>query len=1602
MTVDVSARPKFRERRFSVFIATFLTMLLAISGLAAPAHAQQNTLVVNMPSASETQNGLPVYKSGETLAVQIGYGVMDDGFTGSIKVPSQVDPASIEEDLRGNTAIDTIDIADDGTITFTFVDPFPADVQQGFFTLNVTLKESESSSKETLEWELPNGTKQSIDVIIKGDDDEFNGVENYQEKRISSNPNFKATVDDGKVVVDSEALLNTAVHYRIFINTVEGGTFNLADTLDEGLVYVDGSFSGERETWDANGMNKQVASVDVSQHGAESSFTESVTLPPNSEFILEYRVKIKDQAALDALVAKLQADYDAKKAAAGDNEFATINFSTTLGNSVTFDGGNKKTATFGIKGTEAGRVGPKLGGVFAKSSDFTTANIKDPESNDFDEVDLTYTLKADLTPFEGFGGTSEGINDNVVIVDTLPVNIEWRSGEANFLTAEGMVLTPASATGTLTKSEFAADEYVGQYYVEGKTLLINIGKDTTTEVSIDVLATITDLDGISRDGGNSAYEEARYWGPNNTATLNYGDRKITRKAEHSFTVLKDGSSGINDPQKFNKTTVSDQPIAITQGEPALIDFQFQIGANIGDARGSTVVDKIDHNVFDVTEETLEAIKASITGQYDGNYPIDGDTMDVSIDADGNLVFAPNDQFPKTPNLGSEAEEPLTKSYTFTVTIPTHPLYGKQTLEIENSATYRGKDSDTLYDSTASAAATSYGNEMELRKRVLNEESGTLVSQLRVELDDDGSLVNDEFVYAVELIPHGEFTNMVLDVSDVLPAEVEFLGFIGANDFEAGNLDNISDGPAKLTNTAAEASYADGTVVISKGTLTKGQISTLYFKVKLTDFKQDQPIVNVIGNAEATIVPSNDYPLNIIKVDTSNEENKITDTSAIFQIKQGDNVVVDNVYVVDGVLVVAGEGGTHKPVAVKEAGEYTIVEIKAPAGFLRTDQELTVSISEQGVQTPDQVRINNEPGEELEPAIGTSVAVDGSDVKVLPVSGGTVIDTVTYEGLTVGQKYVLEGELFTKDGVATGIKASQEFTAETVDGSVDVEFTISADQIVEYAGQELVAFESLFELNDDVKSDDPVAEHRDVEDEAQTFTVDELPVADPAIGTTAKVTGATDKVLPLTGGQVIDTVAYKDLQPNTKYVLQGVIQHVATGGTVTSTDVVASTVFTTGDAPAGEFFVSGNAEVKFNIDQATAAEYAGERLVVFEQLWLADDNGNKAGDEPVAVHEDPTDEAQTFYAGEKPDAIPGIGTTAKVTGSADKVLPLTGGEIVDTVAYKDLQPNTEYVLNGEIQHVAEDGTVTSTGVIATATFTTGAAKSGEFYVSGTTTVTFDIDEQTAIKYAGEKLVVFETLYTAGNPETPVASHVDPEDEAQSFTVAPQPEADVVVEKTVTGPKGAQVEADENALFQITATWTDKLGRNFSKTFNVVPGKPVSLEGLPTNTEIYLSETGATTDVKNVKWGDVIWTGEGVADETGTSKGATVTFTGEAPFEIGLENKTSSNGMLIIPIPIPLFPIDGGSSTSPIQPDPTQPDPKESVDPSNPTPSEGTEAGTSPSKDKGTEQPETVKPRTPSEKGGLAQTGANVAWVAGIAILLLLAGAAFIVRGRRKDV
>ena len=627
-------------------------------------------------------------------------------------------------------------------------------------------------------------------------------------------------------------------------------------------------------------------------------------------------------------------------------------------------------------------------------------------------------------------------------------------------------------------------------------------------------------------------------------------------------------------------------------------------------------------------------------------------------------------------------------------------------------------------------------------------------------------------------------------------------------------------------------------------------------------------------------------------------------------------------------------------------------------------------------------------------IGTSAATNGPTTKLLPLTGGDVVDTVSYTNLDPLTEYRLEGQLMHVDGAnvtPTGITAEGTFTTPAapagefyVSGTALVVFTISADEAAQYGGQDLVVFEELYL----VATGELVAEHKDPNDQLQTFTVERPEIS---IGTLAQVQdGGDPKLLPNTGGEVVDTVSYTNLDPETEYRLDGQLMHVD-GATVTPTGITASATFTTPAAPAGEFYVSGTAEVTFTITGDQAYEYGGENLVVFEELYLV------ATGDLVAEHKDPNDADQTFQV---EDRTPEIGTRADVTGTTTKVLPVTGGEVVDTVSYTDLAPETEYRLEGQLMHV-DGATVTPTGITASGTFTTPAAPAGERYVSGTAQVTFTITGAQATQYAGERLVVFEELFDATTDE-PVAEHKDPNDEEQTFDI--EPGGEIIVDKTVTGPKGDEVENDDEAVFQIRADWLDLQGNEQSRTFNVVPGQPVQLVGLPLNTEITLTEVGANTSVGNVKWGEIIWSGEGVVDEPGASPSGVITITDpDAPIQVGLENRTSSNALIIIPIPLPLVPIGGGSSVPPAPIAPTPPpeaaplvpevSPKDGIQPPSPKDGIQPQRGAAPMAQQG------AAPQT--QRTGLASTGADVIWLAGGGIMILLLGTWLVLRGRRNE-
>ncbi|WP_433675880.1 VaFE repeat-containing surface-anchored protein [Microbacterium gorillae] len=385
-----------------------------------------------------------------------------------------------------------------------------------------------------------------------------------------------------------------------------------------------------------------------------------------------------------------------------------------------------------------------------------------------------------------------------------------------------------------------------------------------------------------------------------------------------------------------------------------------------------------------------------------------------------------------------------------------------------------------------------------------------------------------------------------------------------------------------------------------------------------------------------------------------------------------------------------------------------------------------------------------------PAIGTTLvdALDGDHV--LAWGGGTVVDTIAYQNLTPGVEYTVTGELMLKsDGSATGITATATFTPTTPDGTTTVSFTVPSG----YAGEVLVAYETLFESSDLTT---PVAEHTDINDAAQTVSVGQQ----PTLGTIATTDNVADsKILPLTGGTITDTVDYANLDPNvctvdgceSEYEIIGELMFVAADGTVSATGITG----TSGSFVVDDSNTSGLVTVPFVVTAAQAGGFAGGKLVVYETVhkWIY--IFGVPVREVIAEHKDINDADQTVTLA----GPPAVGTTLVDSVDGDHVLAWDGGTVVDTIAYENLTPGTAYTVTGELV-LRSDGS--STGITGTATFTPTSP-------NGTTTVTFTVPAG----FAGEALVAYETLFESEDLATVVAEHKDLADAAQTVTVDTEP-------------------------------------------------------------------------------------------------------------------------------------------------------------------------------------------------------------------------------------
>jgi len=253
----------------------------------------------------------------------------------------------------------------------------------------------------------------------------------------------------------------------------------------------------------------------------------------------------------------------------------------------------------------------------------------------------------------------------------------------------------------------------------------------------------------------------------------------------------------------------------------------------------------------------------------------------------------------------------------------------------------------------------------------------------------------------------------------------------------------------------------------------------------------------------------------------------------------------------------------------------------------------------------------------------------------------------------------------------------------------------------------------------------------------------IAAAVPSIGTTLVDAADDDHNLVWNGGTVIDTIAYTGLTPGAEYTVSGELMLQSDGS---GTGITGQTTFTPTEA-------DGTVDVTFTVPTG----FAGEALVAFEYLYL----GGEATGEPVAEHTDINDVNQTVTVDEEPVVTaPSIGTSLVDSADQDHNLVWNGGTVIDTIAYQNLVPGTEYTVAGELM-LQSDGS--GTGITGQTTFTPTEA-------NGTVDVTFTVPTG----FAGEALVAFEYLYLGGEATgEAVAEHTDINDAAQTVTVDEAP-------------------------------------------------------------------------------------------------------------------------------------------------------------------------------------------------------------------------------------
>jgi len=859
----------FLKRALAGLAAVALGVGGLLVGTATAAQAAQGTTIQLLKNGAPLTAGEEV-RSNDVLKLQVVYTPAAEGQLVEIDLNSTGIPVGFSPTFPANQAVESI-TATPGGVAVQFKTPWPA-IQDGIFELELVMDPIAGPTPGTIEWS--DGVDgQSLPVTFLRPGDQQQNVGDSVAKGVSPTnlDSFVNKNTDGNYLGILPGITGQDITYTLTINTPAGTTrpagYSVVDALPAGFSYVPNppTITVSERTWDSTGYVPSDAvrgDFALGGGGTASTFNGTFADPivGPSVITMQYTARVTDTAPLHTA---LQAAFDARNGNPGNYEIGTTgNTPEATRNTATFDGATTADASIRLRGTIAG---PGVGTAFGKSGDLTTVSVTTQPDGTITPapVAVNYTLRADLSQWDGHSPNFTLTND-VIITDTLPVGgVAWNlpaniasTGLLANVADGGAAINQLTDTGAVCPADvtaFRAASTPGQYCLDAKKLMVNVGHNPGTDVALTMPVRVTNVTGLFETSG--ATDDFDRYRLRNTATFSYNasGSHTTGNIDGFIVVPHDNSTGANDSSTFSKTAPGS--LTTAPNTPLQVPYTFTVNTQrTGVPAASTkIVDYVDTRYFDI-----DAGLANVT--VSGTYNRTGDGATVNLGAgDFDLVWDATAET-LTVTLSSTAgggQDKVNASFAnrnleVLLTLTTRAFDGKETIDIPNRAEMFGTGPDPLYWSQFQARGTSFGAESETRKHVFDRVTNG--GEWTTVLTEDIA-VGDTYVYRLQYIAHPGFGGIAIPtLSDVLPAGLQFVNFV---DDETGA--NPVAGPVAV-NGDLQAAFNPGTgpqgaIVLSQQPATVfpvGMTAEVFFTATVTD--TDLAIVNDFGIGQATLVP----------------------------------------------------------------------------------------------------------------------------------------------------------------------------------------------------------------------------------------------------------------------------------------------------------------------------------------------------------------------------------------------------------------------------------------------------------------------------------------------------------------------------------------------------------------------------------------------------------------------------------------------------------------------------------------------------------------------------------------------------------------------------